>query len=1039
MRRAWLLLVLVLVPLTAALADPPDWENEQVVGRNEQPGRATSFPYPNRELAQAAVRETNPWFFSLDGPWQFHWSADPSQRPADFCRPPYDASSWAQIPVPSNWQLHGYGIPLYTNIPYPFRVDPPRVMGEPPADYTSFQARNPVGSYRRTFTVPAAWRDRRIYLQFDGVDSACYVWVNGQQVGYSEDSRTPAVFDVTSLLQPRENLLAVEVYQYSDGSYLEDQDYWRLSGIYRPVYLWSTADLHIRDFTVRTDLDAAYRDATLTVETEITNHSGQARNYLLELSLLDDAAQTVASLRLNGLAAGPRAAPTRVAPVLQLANPAKWTAETPHLYKLLLELKDGAGRTVEVTSHNVGFRKVEIRDGQLCVNGQPILLKGVNRHEHDPVHGHTISVESMIQDIRLMKQMNINAVRTSHYPNDPRWYDLCDRLGLYVIDEANIESHGMGYDAASLAKDPAWKLAHMDRTQRMVERDKNHPSIIIWSLGNEAGNGVNTEATYGWIKQRDPSRPVQYERAILEPNTDIYCPMYAPIEHLLEYASQPQTRPLIQCEYAHAMGNSVGNFQDYWTAIESHRQLQGGFIWDWVDQGLLRREPCEHFVYGGDFGDRPNDGNFCLNGLVNPQRRPNPHAYEVRKVYQSIRVEPVDLSAGEVRICNRYFFTNLNAFVATWELRNNGDSVAAGTLGRLDIAPRSEQKVKLPLPGDRAADGEYLLTVSFALAEDASWAAAGHRVAWDQLEWPRGERPSLLPGGGGELQVEQSPTEIVVRGDTFQMAFDKANGALLRYEADGTPLLAAPLVPNFWKVPNDNQYRSSYLKTVAPWRRAAEDRVTRNVQCESLADGNVHIAVEAVLPVGEATQRTVYTVHRDGSVGVVAEYAPGQAAPLLPKIGMTLAMPAAFDQVQWYGRGPQETYWDRKTGGEIAVYASRVAALVYPYIRPQDTGNRSDVRWVSLTNASGVGLLIGAEDVLNFAAWPFDMSDLEAAKHSCDLPVRDHITVNVDYQLHGVGGDDSWGALTHPEYTLPGDRPYRLAFTLSPLVRPAAP
>ncbi|MHB8901790.1 MAG: glycoside hydrolase family 2 TIM barrel-domain containing protein, partial [Thermoguttaceae bacterium] len=864
----------------SALADHPDLENQQVIGRNKEPGRATSFFYADAESALRNDRAVSPWYRSLNGPWKFNWAPDPASRPADFYKPEYDVSAWDDIPVPSNWQQQGYGVPVYTNIPYPFKKDPPRVMGEPPKEFTSYGQRNPVGSYRRTFTVPQEWVGRRVFLQFDGVDSAFYVWINGKQLGYSEDSRTPALFDITSHLVPGENLLAAEVYRYCDGSYLEDQDYWRLSGIFRNVSLWSSADLHLRDFFVHADLDENYRDAKVTVDVEVMNYSETPRKCSVESALYGPDGTVVAELSSAPLTVPAGVSARRTPAPVVVQNPAKWTAETPNLYRLVLTLKDEAGKVVAATSHNVGFRKVEIRGGQLLVNGQPILIKGVNRHEHDPVKGHTISVESMIEDIELMKRSNINADRTCHYPNVPEWYDLCDRYGLYVIDEANVESHGMGYGPESLAKDPSWKAAHLDRTQRMVERDKNHPSIIIWSLGNEAGNGVNFEATYDWIKQRDPSRPVQYERAELDRNTDIFCPMYMTIDRMLEYASRPQDRPLIQCEYAHAMGNSVGNFQDYWDAIESHRQLQGGFIWDWVDQGMLVDVPTartvadlarpgrnclvlsgagdqgvcgpvvvgddekldltgpftlecvvpagrpsghsplitkgdhqyhlrmgdygielvvyqgkwqslkvsyddaqladgpnritavydlenlllyvngrkvgslpytgpldrssfpvnigrcseitsrvtslpireariygralaaeeiahvegrktdglllhldltrvgdkevplgrtkQYFAYGGDFGDMPNDGNFCCNGLVQPNRGPNPHLYEVRKVYQSVKVTPVDLAAGKILVTNKYFFINLDQFQASWALRKDGAEVASG-------------------------------------------------------------------------------------------------------------------------------------------------------------------------------------------------------------------------------------------------------------------------------------------------------------------------------------------------------------------------
>ncbi len=1219
---------------SAVQAAAPDWENEQVFGRNKEPGRATAWPYPDRAGAVQATREATPYHQSLNGDWRFHWVPHPDQRPVDFYQPAFDVSGWKTIAVPGNWQRQGYDTPLYTNITYPFQVDPPRVMGEPPPEYTNFKARNPVGSYRREFTVPEAWKGRQVFLQFDGVDSAFYLWINGRQVGYSEDSRTPAVFNITQYLQEGANVLAVEVYRYSNGSYLEDQDYFRLSGIYRNVHLWSAAALHIRDFFAHAELDAQCRDGDLRVDVEVQNFADQPQGFKVAAELLDAAGQTV----LQGLTADGRADAAGKASVTlrkPVAQPALWSAEQPNLYRLLLTLTDAAGRTVEVTTCQVGFRRVEMKDGFLLVNGQRVYLKGVNRHEHDPVTGHTVSVESMIRDIQLMKQLNVNAVRTSHYPNDPQWYDLCDRLGLYVIDEANIESHGMGYGEKSLAKDPAWKAAHLDRTQRMVERDKNHPCVIIWSLGNEAGNGVNFYATYDWTKQRDPSRPVQYERAELDRNTDIYCPMYATIEHMVDYAKKNPPRPLIQCEYAHAMGNSVGNLQDYWDAIEAYPSLQGAFIWDWVDQGLLVDVPtgrriadCQdasltgvvtgavdselgvtgpvamandprlnltgpltldvvfrgnrvgafnpliskgdhqfllrldnngvnftlhqggwqglsvpygqasladgwnritavydgshlrlyvngrpvadkpltgqidasefpvnigrnseipsrvsvlpiqtariysralsaeeiaaagppakdglvldldlrrvsdeqvplgrgdkYFAYGGDFGDRPNDGNFCCNGVVHPDRTLHPHAWEVKKVYQHIKVHADDLAAGKIRVQNKYFFTNLNEFEARWVLRRDGREVQSGSLGCLDVPPQASQAVTVPLPSV-SQDGEYFLTVSFALPEDRSWAAAGHVAAWDQFRLPG--PAALTDAGGTGLPPELKTTDerLMISGDGFAAAIGKATGELVSYQVDGVELLAGPVAPSFWKAPNDNQMRSRYMQQTQPWRSAAAERKLVALETALVANA-IQVTARYRLPVGGADYQVGYRVTRDGRIGIETAYTPGQGkAALLPRFGVTWAMPQAFERVAWYGRGPHETYWDRQTSGEIAVYQSTVDELVFPYVRAQDTGNRTEVRWLTLTNQDGLGVRVEGAQPLSASAWPFTLADLEAAMHPYELPRRDFNTVFVDDRLHGVGGDNSWGALTHPQYTLPGDRPYRLNFTLVPL------
>ncbi len=1225
---------LVAVWLAGGLAAERDWENEQVFGRHKEEPRATAMVYPSERLAMADQRDTSPWFQSLNGPWRFHWSADPDHRPTDFFQSEYDVTAWEQITVPGNWQTQGHGVPLYTNITYPFQKDPPRVMGDPPANYTNFAQRNPVGSYRRTFQLPSDWKGRQVFLQFDGVDAAFYLWVNGQQVGYSQESRTPAIFNITKYVRDGENGLAVEVYQYSDGSYLEDQDFWRLSGIYRDVFLWSAGDQHIRDFFVRTDLDKDFQNASFAVEMDVTNFAPQAATCSVDVALLDDQRQMVAQSRVDSISIDAASQKQARSAQIDVANPAKWTAETPNLHTLVLTLKDAAGRTLEVCSHRIGFRKVEIRGGQLLVNGQAIYLKGTNRHEHDPVTGHTVSRESMIRDIELMKQFNINAVRTSHYPNDVLWLKLCDEYGLYLIDEANVESHGMGYDRESLAKDPKWQAAHLDRIHRMVERDKNHASVIIWSMGNEAGNGVNFEACYAWIKQRDPSRPIHYERAELADDTDIYCPMYASIEHLTQYASKPQRRPLILCEYAHAMGNSVGNLQDYWDAIESHDQLQGGFIWDWVDQGLLTDVPQGHRIadlavpsrtanvlgkigeegvtgpvvvvdkegldltgpfsievvvhgfrhgsycpliskgdhqyllrlnnggidfvvfqqqwvsarvgfdqadltedwnritgvydgehlliysngtevarvavqgpvaastfpvnigrnsektdricdlaireariygralspsevaepasrkrealrlhldlahvsgerfplgrvarylaYGGDFGDQPNDGNFCINGLIQPDRRPNPHLYEVRKVYQSIKVTPVDIAAGRIRVQNKYFFINLNQFQTVWELRRDGINVTSGSLGRLDVPPQADAVFQIPL--DHATTpGEYLLTVSFVLPEKTRWAPQGHRVAWDQIAVPYSTPVAEGATVDGPLELIEKEAAYVVEGSGFHLEFDRQQGTLRSYRVDDQELLAAPLVPNFWKAANDNQYRNDYLNRLGPWREAAKNRSVKSVTARK-SGGTIEVVCESILPVGFSRCDVVYTVVADGSVTVAYRYQPGGTGlPLIPKVGMTCAVAGQLDQIHWYGRGPQETYWDRKTGGEIAIHQLTVDEMVHPYVRAQDNANRADVRWFTLTTKEGFGLEVAGQTPLNFSTWPYTLEDLEQASHDYELPRRETITVNIDHQLHGVGGDNSWGARTHPQYTLPGDQPYQYSFTLSPV------
>jgi beta-galactosidase len=1031
----------------AAQEQTPDWENQHVISRHKEPPRVNAFPCPDRSIALAEnekgefldQRGQNPWVQSLNGKWRFHWSPNPDKRPTGFYAADFDVSTWDQVDVPGNWQMQGYGTPVYSNIPYPFHKDPPRVMGQPPADFTNFEARNPVGSYRRSFYVPETWKNRDVWLQFEGVDSAFYLWINGRAVGYSQGSRTPALFKITDYLVPGENDVAVEVYRYCDGSYLEDQDFWRLSGIFRDVFLWtSSRELFIHDFFVRTDLDETYRDASVLVELDIDGNAVEKAPFSVDCEVSNEQGLIVAQTTVQSEMGAANEDGQLKSALMQLENPAKWTAETPNLYTLLLTLRDKNGEAIEVTAHKIGFREVEIRGGQLLVNGQPIYLKGVNRHEHDPVDGHAVSVASMRRDIELMKQFNINAVRTSHYPDDPRWYALCDEYGLYVVDEANIESHGMGYGSESLAKDPSWKEAHLDRTRRMVERDKNHACIIVWSLGNEAGNGVNFRTNYDWIKQRDPSRPIQYERAELAENTDIYCPMYADISHLRRYASREQRRPLILCEYAHAMGNSVGNLQDYWDTMERHAQLQGGFIWDWVDQGLFAEIPGQkgkkYIAYGGDFGDRPNDGNFCINGLIQCDRRPNPHLFEVRKVYQSIKTELLDAEDPSIRVHNKFYFVNLQQFAASWELRCDGRDVAVGRLGQLDVPPQESLELKLPAM-DHSHPGEYLLTVSFALAEDALWAPAGHRIAWDQLEMPWSKAVPKEPARSGQtMQVEQSSDVVQIKSAKFSAQVNKKTGALDSYHIGSQQILSAPLQLDFWKVPNDNQYRNGYRERLGAWRDAAQQQQVNRFEVRQSGD-SVRVAIESTLPVGNAKVLREYHFSAGGSISVEFSYRPVESdVPLIPKVGMTAGLMSRFKQVRWYGRGPHETYWDRKSGGEIGIYESTVRNLVFPYVRPQDTGNRSDVRWVEFCDSDGLGVRVTGVTPLNFSAWPFQKRDLEQAQHPFEIPLANDISIHIDHQLHGVGGDNSWGARTHREYTLPGDKPYRYGYLLAPVI-----
>jgi len=1015
-----------------------DWENPQVVGRNKEPAHCTYIPYADKESALKYDPAESPFYKSLNGIWKFNWVRRPSDRPINFYRDDCDVSQWSNIKVPGDWELQGFGVPVYTDTDYLFPANPPHI----PHDY------NPVGSYRRSFTIPENWDGRQVFLHFGGVKSALYVWVNGRKVGYSQGSKTPAEFNITEYLRKGENTLAVEVYRFSDGAYLEDQDYWKISGIERDVFLFSTPNIMIRDFFVIGELDDAYSDGLLKSEVRIKNHlSRSINNHHIQMELFDSDREPIfESPDIKELViSGPGEKEIAFQQIVK--KPGKWTAETPNIYSLILSLSDNKGKTTEVLSCKVGFRKVEIKESQLFVNGVPISIKGVNRHEHDPATGRYVKEASMIRDIRLMKQFNINAVRTSHYPNNPRWYELCDEYGLYVIDEANIESHGMGYDPdKTLGNNPEWKKAHLDRTIRMVERDKNHPSIIIWSLGNEAGDGVNFEATYEWIKERDPSRPVQYEQAGTRPHTDIVCPMYRQIHHLKEFLNKGlNNRPLIMCEYAHAMGNSVGNLQDYWDFFDEHKELQGGFIWDWVDQGLLKKneEGEEFWAYGGDFGPpgTPSDKNFCINGLVFPDRKFHPHIWEVKKVYQPIKVKPVDLKKGIIEIFNKYDFLDLKTTEMNWAVTADDEKIAEGRLPSLDIPPHNSKVIDLPIPEIQPQAGvEYFLKLSFLTKLGTAIIARSHEVAWEQFKLP-----FYIPldkidiSGLPKITLNETKDLFQITGKNFSVAFDKKKGQITSLLFKGTEVIQAGPVPNFWRAPTDNDFGWNMPRKLGVWRKAGAKRIINKVTAKQINPQEVRIDVVSNLPAGNSRYFTTYLIYGSGDIIITNKFQPGSVElPEMPRFGMNMILPAELDNISWYGRGPHENYWDRKTGASIGVYSGKVMDLYHPYIRPQENGNRTDIRWVALTNDKGIGLLAVGMPLLSISAHhflidDFDPGDEKRQRHTYHLKIRNLVSLNLDHKQMGVGGDTSWGerARAHPEYRLPV-KEYSYSFRLRP-------
>ncbi len=982
-----------------------DWQNPKLAGLNNEPMHATMVVCPDVATARRigpvcnAERIKSPFYRSLNGDWKYHYSKNRTARIADFWKPDFNDAAWKTIPVPSNVEIEGYGIPIYVNIPYPWPKPwtPPFTPDDDP--------NNTVNSYRRTFDLPANWNGRRVFITFDGVNSFFYLWINGQKVGMGKDARTPVEFDVTKFVKPGKNLIAVENFRYSDGAYLECQDFWRLSGIYRDVYLWSAPPVHIRDFEVKAD-----PSGRITIVAPVP----------VEASLEDADGRVVATGTTT----------------ITVANPHLWSAESPYLYKLFLTVKGG-----EVIPVNVGFRKVEIRDGNLLVNGKRVLFKGVNRHEIDPDRGQAITVESMVKDILVMKQHNINAVRTCHYPDQPAWYDLCDKYGLYLIDEANIESHGMGYGRESLAKNPDWLDAHMNRTIRMVERDKNHPSVIIWSLGNEAGDGPNFEATSAWIKKRDASRPVHYERAEQRPHTDIVCPMYARPKALADYASKPQTRPYILCEYAHAMGNSSGDIWSYWKLIYEKPHLQGAFVWDWVDQGLRQKQgplPLARFekvkpgdktfwAYGGGFGPAgtPSDDNFCCNGLVSPDRKPHPGLLQVKHVYQYIHCK---LDGHNLEIKNWHDFTNLKD-IATghWRLKADGKQIQVGTLPELDVAPGKTMQVAIPLKSQPGA--ERFLEVNFTLKHRTLWAKKGHELAWDEFKIEA--TPATPIADGGPLKLAGA----TVSGKGFTVVFDKQTGTLKSWRANGVELIASPLRPDFWRAPTDNDRGRKMEKSQGIWRDAHKDATVTSFKIEQAAENRVVAKVALSLPKVKAAWQTTYTVLGSGDIIVAAEFKPSDTKQPKPvRLGMQMTMPAGFERITWLGPGPQETYSDRKDA-RVGVYSGTVREQFFAdYTEPGESGNKADVRWVSLTNKNGVGLQVVGMPLLSVNALNHTTDDLQNAKHAFQLPHRDEVTLNLDLVQQGVGGDDSWGAWPHDEFMIKC-QPASYRFRLRPIVR----
>lgn len=1001
-----------------------EWQNPEINAVNRAPMHTNYFAYESADAAHVGVKEHSTRFMTLNGTWKFFWVKNADARPVDFWKSGFNDKGWSNIPVPGVWELNGYGDPIYVNVGYAwrnqFKNNPPHVP----------IANNHVGSYRREITVPADWKGKDIIAHFGSVTSNMYLWVNGKYVGYSEDSKLEAEFDLTSYLKPgQKNLIAFQVFRWCDGTYLEDQDFFRYSGVGRDCYLYARDKKRIEDIRITPDLDANYKNGSLSVTVRLKG-SGNTN-----LELLDATGKTVAETTAhnNGTV------------VINVDNPHKWTAETPYLYTLRATLQGGN----EVIPIKVGFRKVELKNSQILVNGQPVLFKGANRHEMDPDYGYVVSRERMIQDIQIMKQFNLNAVRTCHYPDNNLWYDLCDQYGIYVAAEANIESHGMGYGKESLAKRTDYKKAHLERNRRNVQRGFNHPSIIFWSLGNEAGYGPNFEAAYDWVKAEDSSRAVQYEQAGKTGKTDIYCPMYAGYNGCEQYCTDDSyQKPLIQCEYAHAMGNSQGGFKEYWDLIRKYPKFQGGFIWDFVDQSIrwTGKNGKMIYAYGGDFNRfDASDINFCDNGLISPDRIPNPHMYEVGYFYQNIWTTPANLENGEINVFNEYFFRNLSAYYLEWEVLRNGKVVRTGRTDKLDVAPQQTAKIKLDL-GKTCEHAEWLLNVSYKLKNREGLLPAGHTIAKDQLTLKpyknhavelKNYEYSNVAAAVPAVQ-DSDRNYLIISNDAFCAEFNKHSGYLTKYKVNGQDLIkkGEALTPNFWRAPTDNDFGARIHQKYAVWKNPEIKLTSLNQRTE-----NKQIIVEAEynLPKVSAKLNLTYVINNVGAMRITQKLTTEKSVkvPNMFRFGMQLPMPRSFETIEYYGRGPIENYIDRNHCTNLGIYHQSVTEQFYPYIRPQENGTKTDIRWWKMLNKAGNGIEVIAATPFSASALHYTIESLDEGwskqqGHSQEVEEADLTNLCIDKVQAGLGCVNSWGSIARKEYQVPyGD--YEFTFIITPI------
>jgi beta-galactosidase len=1007
-----------------------DWENQFITRINKEKPHAFFIPYESIEKAKSDVPGQSVYYKSLNGKWKFKLVSTPEEAPGKFSGKKYNDKNWDLIKVPSDWQCEGYDYPIYTNVDYPFgdSIHPPFI----PDEY------NPTGLYRTTFVIPDQWDGMQVFIHFGAVKSAFYLWINGEMVGYSQDSKTPAEFNITQYINKGENLLAAKVIRWSDGSYLEDQDFWRLSGIERDVFLLATPQRRIRDFRVVSDLDKNFTNGILDIDVDVTNHENEYKEVTV-LCRLDDRGKIIYEEEKKISASGNALFEATIPEVR------KWSAEYPELYELEIILKDDS-LLLQAINHEIGFRNVAVKGGQLLINGKAVTIRGVNLHEHHEENGHVVDLKTRFNDIKLMKQNNINTIRTSHYPQDPVFYKLCNKYGLYVIGEANIESHGLGWAWENLiANNTGWQDAYLDRTINMVERDKNYSCIIIWSLGNEAGNGDNLYQTYKWIKHNESTRPVQYEQAGLEPNTDIYCPMYPGIGWLERYATTHTDRPLIMCEYSHAMGNSLGNFQDYWDVIYKYDNLQGGCIWDWVDQGLVKydMDSNKYWAYGGDFGpaDVPSDNNFCMNGVVNPDRSPHPSFYEMKKVYQPVYFKEADLASGKIKVINYYDFTNLNALDFYWILEANGKLMKESNIFNMDLEPGASKVISIDISGIIPADNtEYFITLYARTRNATELVPAGHIIAYEQFELPVYKDTPVEYSTDDTLKVSDEGEVILISCDKFSLKISRKSGWISSYKINDKEMLVMPLQPEFWRAPIDNDFGNGMPESLEIWKNLENEFLVEKIEYEQPVAGSVVVNIDFNINRIDSKAGISYEIYSDGLVLIKSTFnldKPG--LPVIPRIGFRTRLPREFDNFTYYGRGPHENYIDRKTSALVGLYKSKAEEQYYPYNRPQENGYRTDVRWAMLEDESGTGLKAAGDPLISTSAMPYAREDFDpglqkAQRHTTDIILRDFIEWHIDLKQMGIGGDNAWGAWPHDKYKIfPGV--YSFSFSVQPVIK----